>query len=132
MVTEVVKAENNYQTAFRQVRQSSPTAAWVELVRGRAMDRFEHLGFPSVRNEDWKYTNLAPLVKETMSPAARSENSELLNARVQSHQYPETSNTNVVVVDGFMSAELSSLSGLGKVITLDLFEAIADPHYGKI
>jgi Fe-S cluster assembly protein SufD len=132
MVTEVVKAENNYQAAFRQVRQSNPTAAWVELVRGRAMDRFEHLGFPSVRDEDWKYTNLAPVVKETMSPVARPESSERLNAKLHSHQYPETSNTNVVLIDGFMSAELSSLGGLGDVVALDLFEAIADPHYGKI
>lgn len=132
MVTEVVKAENNYQAAFRQVRQSNPTAAWVELVRGRAMDRFEHLGFPSVRDEDWKYTNLAPVVKETMSPVARPESSERLNARFHSHQYPETSNTNVVLIDGFMSAELSSLGGLGDVVALDLFEAIADPYYGKI
>jgi Fe-S cluster assembly protein SufD len=132
MVTEIVKAENDYQVAFRRVRQSTQTAAWAELVRGSAMDRFEQLGFPLVSNEDWKYTNLAPAVKQRFSPAVRSQNSKDLNARIEGHRYPETNNTHVVLVDGFMSAELSSLSGLDGVVVLDLFEAIADGLYGKI
>jgi len=131
MVTEIVK-ENDYQTVFRHVRQSSPTAAWVELVRGNAMDRFEQLGFPSVRNEDWKYTNLAPAVKQKIVPAVRSQNSEDLKAKIPAHRYPETTNTHVVLVDGFLSAELSSLGALDGVVVLDLFEAIADARYGKI
>jgi Fe-S cluster assembly protein SufD len=132
MVTEIVKAETEYQAAFRQVRQCTPTAAWAELVRGSAMDRFEQLGFPSVRNEDWKYTNLAPAVKQRFSPAVRSQNSQDLRTKIEVHRYPETSNTHVVLVDGFMSAELSSLSGLGGVVLLDLLEAIADGRYGKL
>ena len=58
MVTELVKSENSYQAAFRTL---APTVAWLELVRGSAMDRFEQLGFPSVSDEEWKYTNLASL-----------------------------------------------------------------------
>ncbi|HEX5604185.1 MAG TPA: hypothetical protein VFX63_16610, partial [Pyrinomonadaceae bacterium] len=65
MVTELVKSENSYQAAFRAVR---PTAAWLDLVRNSAMDRFEQLGFPSVKEEDWKYTNLATLAKEEFVP----------------------------------------------------------------
>ncbi len=68
MVTELVKSENTYQTAFRSVRELSPTVAWLELVRSSAMDRFEQLGFPPVREEDWKYTNLATLAKEEFVP----------------------------------------------------------------
>jgi Fe-S cluster assembly protein SufD len=132
MATEIVKAENDYQAAFRQMRQSNPTAAWVELVRGSAMDRFELLGFPSVKEEDWKYTNLAPVMKQRIFPAARAQSSQHLKAKLESQRYPETGNSRVVLVNGFMSAELSSISGLGEVVALDLFEAIADPKYGKI
>ena len=132
MVTEIVKAANEYQAAFREVRHSSPTAAWVELVRGSAMDRFEQLGFPTVANEDWKYTNLAPFVKQGISPAVRPQSSRQLKTEIATHQYPETGNTRVVLVNGFMSEELSSLSGLGDVVVIDLFEAIADAQYGKI
>ena len=61
MVTELVKSENSYQSAFHTVRELSPTVAWLELVRSSAMDRFEQLGFPPVTDEEWKYTNLASL-----------------------------------------------------------------------
>ena len=70
MVTELVKSENNYQAAFRTL---TPTVAWLELVRSCAMDRFEQLGFPSVRDEEWKYTNLASLAKESFVPAIGSD-----------------------------------------------------------
>lgn len=129
MVTEIAKTENEYLTAFQKLRQSSPTAAWAELVRGSAMDRFEQLGFPTVKHEDWKYTNLAPLLKQKISPAVRPKNFQDLNASITGYQYAET---HVVLVNGFLNAELSSLSGSGAVVVLDLFEAIADDRYGKI
>jgi len=84
MVTELVKSENSYQTAFRTLRELSPTAPWLELVRGSAMDRFEQLGFPTVREEDWKYTNLAPLAKESFVPAISG--GELAVADVRSEE----------------------------------------------
>lgn len=31
--------------------------------RRSAMERFEKLGFPTVRNEEWKYTNIKPILK---------------------------------------------------------------------
>ena len=132
MVTELIKAENNYQAAFRAARQARPTAAWAELVRGSAMDRFEQLGFPTIAAEDWKYTNLAPFLKERITPVVASETSSDLRERKASFGYAETQDTNAVLVNGFFSNELSSLGGLQNVVAMDLLEAIADARYGKI
>ncbi len=74
MVTELVKSENSYQAAFPNVRELSPTVAWLEMVRASAMERFEQLGFPPVRHEEWKYTNLAALAKEGFVPALAVKN----------------------------------------------------------
>ena len=73
MVTELVKSENNYQSAFQNVRELSPTVAWLELVRSSAMDRFEQLGFPSVKDEEWKYTNLAALARDSFGPVTAGQ-----------------------------------------------------------
>jgi Fe-S cluster assembly protein SufD len=128
MITELVKSESTYQAAFRTVRHARPTAAWAELVRGSAMDRFENLGFPTVKNEDWKYTNLAPFLKDKIVPAVPTE---LAAEAIAPFVYPETANNHVVVVNGFFNAQLSSLRGQG-VVACDLLEAIADARYGKI
>jgi Fe-S cluster assembly protein SufD len=132
MVTELVKAENNYQTAFRTMRHARPTAAWAELVRGSAMDRFEQLGFPTVASEDWKYTNLAPFLKYPFTPVVQVETSDDLRGRITNLGHVETQDTHVVVVNGFFNGELSSVNGLGKVVAMDLFDAIADARFGKI
>jgi Fe-S cluster assembly protein SufD len=124
MVTELVKSENSYQAAFRSVR---PTVAWLELVRNSAMDRFEQLGLPSVKEEDWKYTNLATLAKEEFVPVTSSST----DAR-EIEGYAETAETHLVVVDGFLREDLSTKTGLGDVVAIDLFSAVEDARYNKI
>ena len=128
MVTELVKSENSYQTAFHSVREVSPTVPWLELVRSSAIDRFEQLGFPSVHEEDWKYTNLAALAKESFVPATAGTGS----VDVSGFAYPETEGAHLVVVNGFLREDLSQTSGLGDAVAVDLFSAAADARYNKI
>ena len=130
MVTELVKSENSYQTAFRTVRELSPTVAWLELVRSSAMDRFEQLGFPPVTDEEWKYTNLTSLAKESFTPAVSS--GEIAVSDVTRFAYPETAAAHLVVVNGFLREDLSVKTGLEDVVAIDLFSAAADARYNKI
>jgi Fe-S cluster assembly protein SufD len=129
MVTELVKSENNYQAAFRNLRETSPTVAWLELVRGSAMDRFDQLGFPLVSDEEWKYTNLAALAKENFAPATSDE---IDLPDVDHFSYPETATANLVLVNGFLREDLSVTTGLENVVAIDLFNAGADARYNKI
>ncbi len=130
MVTELVKSENTYQAAFREVRELSPASPWLELVRSSAMDRFEQLGFPSVREEEWKYTNLATLAKESFVPVTSAI--QLQIGDVSRFAYPETRGAHLVVVDGFLRDDLSETSALEDVVATDLFSAVADARYNKL
>jgi Fe-S cluster assembly protein SufD len=129
MVTELAKTENNYQTAFRAVRELSPTVPWLELVRNSAIERFELLGFPTVHDENWKYTNLAPLAKQSFVPASRAGKVSLNPAEFV---YPETRTAHLVVVNGFFSEELSDKTALENIVAIDLLTAVADARYNKI
>jgi Fe-S cluster assembly protein SufD len=129
MVTEIAKTENTYQAAFRTVRESSPTVPWLELVRASAMERFEQLGFPTVHDEEWKYTNLASVSKQGFVPATRLETHSIDATRFV---YPETAAAHLVVVNGFLSDELSNKTGLEDIVAVDLLSAVADARYNKI
>ena len=129
MVTEIAKTENTYQAAFRNVRVASPTVPWLELVRSSALERFEQLGFPPVQNEEWKYTNLATLAKQSFVPSSRGET---LSIDTTGFVYPETAAAHLVVVNGFLSEELSVKTGLESVVAIDLLGAVADARYNKI
>ena len=130
MVTELVKTENQYLTAFRSVRELSPTVPWLELVRSGAIDRFEQLDFPTVRDEEWKYTNLAPLAKEGFQPTVALADAAL--ASIERFTYPETTGAHLVVVNGFLREDLSTRIGLDDIVAIDLFSAVADARYNKI
>jgi Fe-S cluster assembly protein SufD len=130
MVTELVKSENSYQTAFRTLRELSPAVPWLELVRNSAMDRFEQLGFPTVREEDWKYTNLAPLAKENFIPAISG--GEIAVADVSRFAFRETAGAHLVVVNGFLRDDLSTRTALDNVVAIDLLSAAVDARYNKI
>jgi len=129
MVTELAKRENTYQAAFRVVRESSPTVPWLELVRNSAMERFEQLGFPPVQQEEWKYTNLAPLAKQEFAPATRATAAAI---DIERFAFPETATAHLVVVNGFFSEELSVTTGLENVVAIDLLSAVADARYNKV
>ena len=96
------------------------------------MDRFESLGFPSVSDEEWKYTNLAQLTKRNFQPVSTAGTSEIDKDALRRFSYPETATTQLFVVNGFLRSELSSTQGLGSIVALDLSSAIGDAKYSKI
>jgi Fe-S cluster assembly protein SufD len=101
----------------------------LELVRASAMERFEQLGFPTVHDEEWKYTNLASVSKQGFVPATRLETHSIDATRFV---YPETAAAHLVVVNGFLSDELSNKTGLEDIVAVDLLSAVADARYNKI
>ncbi len=44
--------------------------AWLRPIRRAAMARFAELGFPTTRDEDWRFTSVAPIVQTAFAPAA--------------------------------------------------------------
>ncbi len=130
MVTDIITSENSYQAAFRNAREVAPTVAWLDLVRASAMERFEQLGFPTVRDEEWKYTNLATLAKDDFVPASSDE----LDVEDPQSRFgvAETTGTHLIVVNGFLREDLSVTTGLGTVVATDLFNAAADARYNKL
>ncbi len=48
-------------------RASEPQ--WLREIRERAIERFSALGFPTTRQEEWRFTNVAPIAERTFAPA---------------------------------------------------------------
>jgi Fe-S cluster assembly protein SufD len=92
------------------------------------------LGFPSVRDEEWKYTNLATLARESFVPVTTGESAgkPAHLKQVERFAYPETANAHIVVVDGFLREDLSTRTGLEDVVAIDLFSAVGDARYNKM
>ena len=99
------------------------------------MDRFEQLGFPSIKEEEWKYTNVAPISKLNFKPALASVDADALktSADLARFGYLEAQASQLVFLNGVLRNDLSSLAGLPVgVVAIDLAEAIADAKYGEL
>ena len=72
-------------------------------IRRAAKERFDLLGFPTTKNEDWKYTNLAPFLKTLGAQAGSAEPLDLAAAPFADLGCPR-----LVFVNGRFAPELSS------------------------
>lgn len=135
MVTEIARQENSYRDAFRKL-QESESGAWVSRVRENAMARFEELGFPTVKDEEWKYTNVAPIVRAGLAPltslpaegVSRKSDEELASFGVA-----EAADSQLVFVNGKLRNDLTSLTALPEgVVAIQLSQALVDDRYSEI
>lgn len=135
MVTEIITRENSYHEAFRTLQASEPDSpgSWLKRLRESAMESFQELGFPSVKDEEWKYTNVAPIARIDFKPATPTASSGFEVAEVGVFGFPETKESQLVFVNGVLRSDLSSLTGLPpEVVAIDLSQAISDERYGAI
>ncbi|MEP7228588.1 MAG: Fe-S cluster assembly protein SufD [Gemmatimonadales bacterium] len=90
---------------------TAQTADWLEPVRQAAIDRFAAVGFPTARDEEWRFTPIAPIAQGTwrraVAPSRRITREEL-DPFIFGH--PEW--TTLVFVDGSYSETLSSTGKL--------------------
>ena len=62
--------KQNFQTSLERANQPE----WLKNLREKAFRYFTENGFPSVENEEWKYTNVAPMGRDNFLIAEFSEN----------------------------------------------------------
>ena len=61
-MTDPQPQDNVYKADFARLGETAVTPELVTL-RRRALDRFLALGFPTTRNEEWRFTSVAPIAR---------------------------------------------------------------------
>ena len=127
----------NYEKSFEAFRNNGfkedPT--WLQTIRISAMDRFLHLGFPSVRDEYWKYTNIAPIAESTFHFS--SESAPVSYDEISKFCFERPDWPRIVFVNGIFSAQLSSRRKQNGLIATNLREQIhsnpsfIEPYIGR-
>ncbi|MGK7910927.1 MAG: Fe-S cluster assembly protein SufD [Synechococcus sp.] len=92
----------------------APTIEDLEPLRAEAAERASLMSLPTIRDEDWRFTNLSSLKDVQFAPA----DSSLAVANIDTLEIPESSATRLVFVNGQFSTELSDLSDVPKGVTV--------------
>ena len=129
----------HYVTAHQAVKAELPGAAlnWLDDARCDALGRFCELGFPTSRDEDWKYTRLTALQKRQFQPP-RSAAADLDSEMLAELHIADLDCHRLVFVDGRFEQSLSSTEGVEEGITVlplsAALNAVPDAvqhHFGK-
>ena len=138
MTAELVTEATLYQEAFRQATQTraADEPAWLQTLRESSFAEFERAGFPNIKQEEWKYTNVTPITRTNFVPVLTANGTALNKGADHSGLapfiYDEARESRLVFVNGMFREELSSRSALpAGVVAMDLRAALRDSEHEK-
>ncbi|HTY87739.1 MAG TPA: Fe-S cluster assembly protein SufD [Candidatus Acidoferrum sp.] len=86
--------------------------SWLAPLRRAGIARFAELGIPTLQDEDWRFTNLAPIAKLPLQPAAGPSDDAAARAVLAKYIFGRLPGARLVFVNGQYSAALSFVRGL--------------------
>jgi Fe-S cluster assembly protein SufD len=97
---------------------------WLESVRRAAADRFAHTGFPTAREEEWRFTPVTPLAQTSWRPAV-GISEEITREQIAPFIFGHEEWCTLVFVNGEYAGGLSSPGSLpAGVVATSLSEAL--------
>ncbi len=107
-MTPVVDAKEQYVADFKAFVTNGARGApsWLRDIRERAIARFAELGFPSMKQEEWRFTSVAPIAERSF--ALSHGRPALTNGDLEALSIAGTRAIRLVVVNGVFAPELSA------------------------
>ena len=123
-------------TEFEKTLNGEKTSDF-HKVRKDAISKFGTLNVPTQKDEEWKYTNISPLLKHNFSPIPVK--ADVSPELISKFLFDKMEHSLLVFVNGFFSPEISKLIDIPKGVEIgSLAEAIKNgnpivkKHLGKI
>ena len=122
----VMKEIEPHLAKFERFEREASQPAWVFPLRKAGMARFAESGFPTVREEDWRFTNVAPIAKLPFRPVFELEGDGLTREKLQGFTFGRLEAHRLVFVNGHFEPALSSPTTLPQgVVAKSLAEALS-------
>lgn len=115
---EKIYSKDWYISNFRKLEESLNGEAKSEFhkIRTNALEMFEQTGFPTIKMEDWKYTNVSPIFSHKYEDAEAS--SRISRNDIEKFRIKNLNTTVLVFVNGKFNHKLSS--ELNKLTSLSI------------
>lgn len=127
---QTAREKENYFSAYKLFAKTreGKDLAWLETLRERAGGSFEALDFPTTRDEHWKYTNVAPILKTPFRQVFDLDTHGVTAESIEPLTFPESRSSQLVFINGLFAAELSNLSALPDGVTVSNLASVPAEH----
>jgi Fe-S cluster assembly protein SufD len=136
MAVETAQLEHYLEAFTEFANESANVPKWLRELRETAFARFCAVGFPTTRDEDWRFTNISALARTPFQLARGSANEFTVSDLVEWRM--EGAAARMVFVDGCFEPKLSTWGELPKGVTVNgLAKEIASrpeivaQHFGR-
>ena len=129
MTAETAK-ETIYTKDFQTSLENANQPEWLKSLREEAFAYFTENGFPTVKNEDWKYTNVAPIAKEDFQIGAVAAN--LTSEHIAQFIAAESKQSVLVFTNGRFDKSLSNLEAAKDAAIVCFSEVLKDEKLAGI
>lgn len=102
---------------------------WLKSLRESAFAYFTENGFPTIKDENWKYTNVAPIAKEDFQIRNATD---LKSEHIAQFVADESKQSVLVFTNGGFDEDLSNLKAIKDATILSFSEAAKDEKFGGI
>src|SRR5687768_12628232 len=113
--------------AFENREKSADTAA-LYTRRQEAIRHFDRLGFPTTKNEEWKYTDVKNLLKKEFDFTSSQHLSVTQPENLRSLLIPDTNANIIVFVNGVFNPSLSQIISPAEELTIQDFAKAAETN----
>jgi Fe-S cluster assembly protein SufD len=116
---------NGYLETLLATQSTPVVPAALTALRAKGAEQVRNLSLPTSRDEEWRFTDLAPLLRLSFSAAAAAPTLALSD--IQPWLLPEAAASRLVFVNGAFAADLSARTLPAGVKLCTIAEALDDP-----
>jgi Fe-S cluster assembly protein SufD len=138
MMENAVNGTDPYQKSFARFENQTNQPAWLFSLRKAGIASFAEQGFPTLKDEDWRFTNVAPIANLPFKPMLDGAQDKGAAEMLPGAVFANLAGSRLVFVNGHFAAELSAIGALpGGVKVSNLAAALAresalvEKHLGR-
>ncbi|HJT77979.1 MAG TPA: Fe-S cluster assembly protein SufD [Gemmataceae bacterium] len=130
-MTAVTDDRETYLAAFAEFEKGRREAPPLQRLRQGAIERFAALGFPTTEDEEWRFTNLAPLTRVPFRPAT-GRPPAMTEADLRRLTFSDADCHRLVFVNGRFAPDLSTRRPLPEGVILGSLAGALRSHADKV
>ncbi len=131
------KQSEPYLEKFERFEREAKQPSWVFPLRKAGIARFAELGFPTINDEDWRFTNISPIVRLPFRPVFQAQVTGLDAKVLSQFAFSSLKGNRLVFVNGHFVPGLSTTLEADGVVILPLARAVTqysgllEKHLGR-
>src|SRR6476469_8044473 len=115
-MTQLMDVQSSDLSNLQRLQQQDvvkDVPSWLVDLRRAGMARFDQVGFPTTKQEEWRFTNVAPIAQKAKEfrLAGRDEITGAQDA-LRQHTFGKDASTEIVFVNGHYRPDLSKVARL--------------------